>query len=310
MRGRMNLAGATRAAVCAGLALAALAIVARAQSPGKTQELQLPSGAAVRVSSGWVQQPIERIPPPPLLAPFAPRLTFAEFLTAQDAQSHSLLLLGVSNNFLLHGDAYSLDAQMHQPAGSGKGMLDYLFYFFFPPPRNCLEQARADYRRALAKSDADDSGHSDKPRDAHISLDCHYLPTLSDFYSAQVSRGMSLRRVSGVESAGAEWGNFYLAPMEQVEANGLTFFVFEAQGQRQLGLEAIRHFNLPDDLQGAQADIFWAVGAPTPFPFVYDAARKNVPLLHVVYAGLGLGPNLRPEFLRLLHSVTIPPPED
>lgn len=218
-----------------------------------------------------------------------------------------MLLLGLSDNFLLGRDAYSLDAQMHRPAASGQGMLAYLFYFFFPPPRSCLELARARYQSAIAKSDSDDSGRKGALPDASVSLDCRYLPTLPDFYSAQVSRGLSLRRASGVETADAAWGDFYLAPMEQVEANGLTFFVFEAQSQHQLPIEAIRHFNLPDDLQNAQADFFWAIGAPTPFPFVRDPARKNVQLIHVVYAAVGLSPNERPAFLRILHTVSLPP---
>jgi len=35
-----------------------------------------------------------------------------------------------------------------------------------------------------------------------------------------------------------------------VEANGLTFYVFEAQGRRELDLATVDHFNLPDELQG------------------------------------------------------------
>jgi hypothetical protein len=41
-----------------------------------------------------------------------------------------------------------------------------------------------------------------------------------------------------------------------VETNGLTFYVFEAQGLTQLDLATVDHFNLPDELNGAQADFF------------------------------------------------------
>jgi len=41
----------------------------------------------------------------------------------------------------------------------------------------------------------------------------------------------------------------YLPPMEKVEANGLTFYVFEAQGRSHLDLATVDHFNLPDEMQ-------------------------------------------------------------
>jgi hypothetical protein len=94
--------------------------------------------------------------------------------------------------------------------------------------------------------------------------------------------------------------------MEKVEANGLTFYVFEAQGRTQLDLATVDHFNLPDELQGAQPDFFWAVGAPSPFPFLRDPQRKNVEVIQVAYAGIGLGPNKRDIFLRLLRQVHSP----
>jgi len=87
------------------------------------------------------------------------------------------------------------------------------------------------------------------------------------------------------------------------EANGLTFYVFEAQSRMQLDLATVNHFNLPDEMQGAQADFFWAVGAPSPFPFFRDPQRKNVPVIQVAYAGMGLGPDKRDIFMRLLRQV-------
>ncbi len=70
-----------------------------------------------------------------------------------------------------------------------------------------------------------------------------------------------------------------------------------------LDLATVDHFNLPDETQGAQADFFWAVGAPSPFPFFRDPQRKNVQVIEVAYAGIGLGPNKRDIFLRLLRQV-------
>ncbi len=113
-------------------------------------------------------------------------------------------------------------------------------------------------------------------------------------------RDSSRRRVHST------WGNFYLPSVEQVETNGLTFFVYEAQGLEQLTLETVRQFNLPEDLRGAQVDFFWAIGAPSPFPFMVDPTHRNVPLIHVVYAGANLGANQRPVFMKLLQNVTVP----
>jgi hypothetical protein len=109
-----------------------------------------------------------------------------------------------------------------------------------------------------------------------------------------------------VELASGIYPDFYLTPMEKVEANGLTFYVFEAQGRTQVDMTAVNQFNLPDEMQGAQADFFWAVGAPSPFPFSRDPQRKNVQVIQVAYAGIGLGPNKRDIFMRLLRQVRSP----
>ncbi len=94
--------------------------------------------------------------------------------------------------------------------------------------------------------------------------------------------------------------------MEAVQSNDLTFYVFEAQAESPISRAVVNHFNLPDTLEGAQADFFWAIGAPTPFPFIRDSTRKNIPLIHVAYAAVGPGPNKRPEFLHLLHQISAP----
>jgi hypothetical protein len=70
-----------------------------------------------------------------------------------------------------------------------------------------------------------------------------------------------------------------------------------------LDLPTVDHFNLPDEMQGAQADFFWAVGAPSPLPFLRDPQRKNVPPIQVAYTGMGLGPDKHDIFMRLLRQV-------
>jgi hypothetical protein len=37
-----------------------------------------------------------------------------------------------------------------------------------------------------------------------------------------------------------------------------------------------------------------------------DPTHRNVPLIHVVYAGADLGANQRPVFMKLLQNVTVP----
>jgi hypothetical protein len=227
-------------------------------------------------------------------------VTFLEFAALENPKMHSALQIATTTNPFLGGDEVALDVQMHSAAGSGRGLADYLFYFFFSPPRDCLDGGSEAYRKAKSQTEFPDQtvlpGLS-------IRTYCKHAPTLADFYSRELSPGVVYQFSNGVESASGIYPELYLAPMEKVEANGLTFYVFEAQGRRQLDLATVDHFNLPDETQGTQADFFWAVGAPSPFPFLRDPQRKNVQVIQVAYAGLGLGPNKRDIFLRLLRQV-------
>ena len=272
----------------------------QSKSPS-TQPFSLRSGVTIRLSDDWGPDLYDRTPTPSALHPYAPReIGFSEFLNLQNLRDHSLLKLASSNNPFEGRDHRDLDAQMHERPSSGRGLLNYLSYFFFPPPPHCVEQAFADYGRGISKSKPDEDA------DVTIALNCRYLPTLPDFYSAQLSHGLVFRRLSGLETVDSTWGEFYLPEVEQVEINGLTFFVYEAQGLEQLTLQTVRQFNLPEELQGAQLDFFWAIGAPSPFPFMVDPTHRNIPIIHVVYAGADLGPNQRPVFMKLLQKVTFP----
>jgi len=272
----------------------------QSKSPA-VQPFSLRNGATIRLSGDWGPDLYDRTPTPSALHRHALReIGFSEFLNLQNLKEHSLLKLASSNNPFQGPDQRDLDAQMHELPSSGRGLLNYLSYFFFPPPAHCAEQAFADDERAISKSKPDEDA------DVSIAANCQYFPTLPDFYSAQLSHGLVFQRVSGLESMDSTWGKFYLPSVEQVETNGLTFFVYEAQGLEQLTLETARKFNLPEDLQGAQVDFFWAIGAPSPFPFMVDPTHRNVPLIHVVYAGVDLGPNQRPIFMKLLQKVTVP----
>ena len=264
----------------------------------------LSNGAAIALTPDWASQQVTHIPPPGPLASSAPRLNFSDFLVFQNVADHSQLEFGLSNNPFIGRDAYWLDTEMHRQPADG-GMLAYLFYFFFPPPHACLDRASSDYERAAGQHAGDDASQT-SPADVNIHIDCQYAPTISDFYSYLLSPGVTFRRQSGTESRGGALRNLYLPPMDQREINGLTFFIFEAQGTRGITVETTNRFNLPDSLQGTQPDFLWAVGAPSPFPFTRVATRKNVPLIHVVYAGMALGANRKADFLGILQNVRAP----
>lgn len=296
-----------------GLALPAFAAMGTAalqSTPGQTpqeqvqrQRVTLSSGMFIEVSRDWMQVSPMPPPPPPPLAPFAPHVTFLELVALENPKTYSALRIATTSNPFLGQDEVTLDTQMHGAAGSGSSLIDYLFYFFFPPPRDCLDGGAAAYNKGRIQASA---GQNATTEGLNIRTDCHHSPTVADFYSSQVSPGVEFKITNGVERAGGIYRQFYFPPMEKLEANGLTFYVFEAQGQTQLSLSTVNHFNFPDDLQGAQTDYFWAVGAPSPFPFSLDPQRKNVPVIQMVYAGVGLGHNQRENFMRLLRQMHSP----
>jgi hypothetical protein len=276
----------------------------QAQPKVQLRRFSLSSGTSIDVSPEWIEREQIPLPPSPRLAPFAPQVTFLEFTALENPKMHSVLRIATTTNPFLGGDEVALDVQMHGAAGSGNGLADYLFYFFFSPPRDCLDGGSEAYRKA--KSQAELPDQTTVSPDLSIRTDCKHPPTLAGFYSGQLSPGVLFQVTNGVERAGGIYPEFYLTPMEKVEGNGLTFYVFEAQGRMQLNLATVDRFNLPDEMQGAQADFFWAVGAPSPFPFFRDPQRKNVPVIQVAYAGIGLGPDKRDIFMRLLRQVHAP----
>jgi hypothetical protein len=272
-----------------------------AQPQVKPKRFSLLSGTSIDFSPDWIEREQMPLPPSPRLARFAPPVTFLEFAAMENPKLHSVLRIATTTNPFLGGDEVALDVQMQSAAGSGNSLADYLFYFFFSPPRDCLDGGSEAYKKAKSQAATSDQVSSD----LSIPTYCKHAPTLADFYSRELSPGVAFEFTNGVERASGIYPEFYLMPMEKVEANGLTFYVFEAQGTRQLDLGTVDHFNLPDEMQGAQANFFLAVGAPSPFPFLQDQQRKNVPLIQVAYAGIGLGPDKRDIFMRLLRQVRI-----
>jgi hypothetical protein len=104
--------------------------------------------------------------------------------------------------------------------------------------------------------------------------DCRHAPTVADFYSSQLSSGVDFQVTNGVQTVGGIYPQFYFPPMEKLESNGLTFYVFEAQGQTRFDQWTLDYFNLPDDLRGTQTDYFWAVGLRAPSRFIWKFRER------------------------------------
>ena len=272
------------------------------QKADETHPISLNNGVSIELTTDWQKTSAAGGSPPSGLGPYAPPFHFSEALVVSSDQRNALLELATSDNPLMGHDSYWLDAQLHSPAGSGMSMTDFLFYLFLPPSRSCIDhtlQANADASRAPQTGDSTDQA------DLQVFYPCDYSSTTSDFYASQLSSGVMFQQKSDGPHAFPVVSDFQLASMEQVDVSGLTFFVFEGQSQHAVDEDTLGRFNLPKDLQGAHADFFWAIGAESPFPFVRDESRKDVPLIHLAYAGLAPGPNpnKRPEFMDLLHHI-------
>ena len=255
---------------------------------------------SVDLPAKWQATESNQIPPPAPLGPYAPPFHLSGNLVLADTEQGGILQFATSNNPFLGHDSYWLDTQIHSPSGSGMSLLDFFFYYFFPPSDACMHQVLTTY--ADASRVAPDS---DTPSYMQVYYACPTSDTLSGFYSAQVSTGITFRLTDDGTRVLAPVGDFYVAPMEETHTAGMTFFVFEAQGLNAVSTEAAQRFHLPPNAQGGAPDFFWAVGAATPFPFVADSSRKDVSILHVAYARLGVGADARAEFLDILRNIGV-----
>ncbi len=281
-------------------------------SPQVPSRFSLSNGVSMELPAGWVKQRDRDIPPHQLLQVAAPDIQFTEFLAAENRESASLAQLALSSNPFFGSDARTLDARMHQ----ANSLANHFFFFFFPPPDSCLAQARAAYRQEQARREAAqleevkaehdaDRKHfvAVTPPDVHIARNCQFAPALADFFAEQISAGVTFSRSGGVERAGGILHSFEVPPMEQLEAGGMTFYIFEAQGQRFVEQQEIEKFRLPQHLLGAEAHFFWAIGARSPFPFAAEPARSGELLVHATYATLSVSGDARRDFLALLRTI-------
>jgi hypothetical protein len=268
-----------------------------AKAEAGSQVYGLTSNYSVTLPSDWTANTKSEIPPPAPLSQYAPPFHLSGNLVLLNPQRGALLQFAASDNPFIGHDAYWLDTQMHSPTGSGMSLLDFFFYYFFPPSDACMNEVLTTYAPASRASEAG------APPYMQVYYKCPLSDTLSDFYSTQISAGITFQLTDNGTRVLAPVGDFYVAPMEQVEESGMTFFVFEAQGMSAVSGDAARRFHLPANAQGGQPDFFWAIGAASPFPFVADASRKDVAILHIAYARLGVDADAKSEFLNILREI-------
>src|SRR5258705_220614 len=172
----------------------------------KVRRFSLLSGASIEVSPDWIEREQMPLPPSPRLAPFAPRVTFLEFAALENPRIHSVLRIATTTNSFLGGDEVALDTQMHSAGGSGNSLADYLFYFFFSPPRDCLDGGSEAFTKAKSQAGTPDQAVS---LDLNIPTYCKHAPTLADFYSRELSPGITFQFTNWVERASRHYPEVY-----------------------------------------------------------------------------------------------------
>jgi hypothetical protein len=274
----------------------------------------LAADISITLGPSWQEFDIGAMPPPAALASYAPPFHLSALLALQNFKNNSVLQIATSTNPLIGRDSNWLDAQMHGPSGSGMSVLDLIFYYFFPPTRECIEQVLTQDPKATfaplpdSASTAGGSGNSiDNSGNPvlQVSLACKAPSTMLGFFQAQLSGGITFAQTNDGPRAFATIRKFYLAPMEHVTIGGMSWYIFEAQHVESVGPNASTNYNLEGNYQGAQSDYFWAIGAIAPFPFVTDSPRANQSLIHVAYASVGMNGNKHAEFMSLLQRVQV-----
>ena len=288
------------AALSGTAAAQASAGAAAGESAARMIEHGIANGVSVELPVAWTEfKPGDA---PVALAPYSPPFHLGGILALQNSQASAIVQFATSDNPLLGHDANWLDGQLHMPSGSGMSLVDFLFYYFFPPSATCINEAMANNSRASFEPAPNDSS-SDAPPVLQVSYACRHDVTLDGFFGAQVSTGITFVQTNGGPRAYGMTAQFYLAPMERVTSPGMTWYVFSAQRLSPITAGASAHFNLPTNLQGAQAEFYWAIGAVSPFPWVNDGGRPNQQLIHMAYAGVASGGSKRAEFMAMLQKV-------
>jgi hypothetical protein len=257
------------------------------------------NGVTVTLPNAWHESHAGDSPVPAALAPYAPPFHLGGILALENSQQYAILQFATSDNPLIGHDPAWLDGKMHMPSGSGMSVLDLIFYYFFPPDDACVNDAME--KNSAATFAPTPNSASEQPL-LQVTYTCHHDATLSGFFSAQTSSGITFVQTNDGPRAYGVVSQFYLSPMERVTSEGMTWYVFEALRSTPVSQGATTHFNIPANLQGEQADFFWAIGAVNPFPWVHDPARSTQ-LIHAAYAGVGAGGSKHADFIALLQRV-------
>jgi hypothetical protein len=266
----------------------------------------LASRAEVTLPGEWSRRLDLDPPPRASLASSAPRISFTDFLVLENRGTPAVLELAYSSNPFFGLNFAPLEAKVHE------SFISDFFYFFFPPPRGCLSSAKAAFDTGWRKQEED--RHAEKGKDTskdsraggssheplRLARTCDFSLAPLDFFSREISPGIVYQGTPGEEHVEPRLRTFYLPPMEQVEIDGKTFFIFEARGDHMLEFDEVQRFGLPDHLRGARAHFFWAIGASSPFPFLRDPQRKDLQIFHLAYACLGFDGEARQAFHAIL----------
>jgi hypothetical protein len=168
----------------------------QAQPQIDLQTFSLSSGTSIDVSESWIEREQMPLPPSPRLARFAPDVTFLEFMALENPKTHSLLRIATTTNPFLGGDEVALDTQMRSAADSGDSLADYLFYFFYSPPRDCLDGGSEAFTKARSKAELSDQ--TTVPADLSIRTDCKHAHNGGFLFQAiEPGRGISIHDCSG-----------------------------------------------------------------------------------------------------------------
>src|ERR1700723_3611905 len=145
------------------------------------------------------------MPPPAALASYAPPFHLNALLALQNVKNNSVLQIATSTNPLIGRDSNWLDSQMHMSSGSGMSVLDLIFYYFFPPTRECIEQVLTQDPKATfapLPDSASNAGAGGSSIDSsgnpvlQVSLACKAPPTILGFFQAQLSSGITFAQTN------------------------------------------------------------------------------------------------------------------
>jgi hypothetical protein len=214
-----------------GLACDLPSVAARAaqtranQTPGQIAASgivhRIANGVSITLPTAWQEFDPGGAAPPDALAPYAPPFHLGGILALQNLQQFAILQFATSDNPLAGHDPNWLDTQAHMPSGSGMSVLDLLFYYFFPPDGACINEVLGTNGGASFAPTPGNSSSSAPPV-LQVSYHCRHEATLSGFFAAQVSSGITFVQTNDGPRAYGMLAQFYLSPMERITSPSIS----------------------------------------------------------------------------------------